>query len=338
MHIAGDVIFDSAVFSDKAQTAVTENYNFGVLRRLQAAPYRVAAVKGFWAQQGIAVNVIEYAHPLDLMRAAAQQRVDFAIAPPMSFLTRLSPAKVPEAIYLGTLGMADYLKYLILKQELLYHSLKGQTIGVFMMDFANEFLLSAYLRTVNTRLADIRQVVISPNELESNFLHNRLLAVLTVDLHNRFYAQANGVIAISTHEVYEPYGIYLVRKGGLASIPPVDLQKFLRGCVQALVWLRNPRHGEEYQAILRQFFPHYFPANGTVVSDTHFRTLMQECQFFDPPALTAHNHEILQAYCAHFHQFLSMEQLVPADVLAEFTYDKVVHNQALLKVLREFGT
>ncbi len=74
--------------------------------------------------------------------------------------------------------MAGDHKYLLLKKDLVKKSLKGQTIGVFNSDFSVRFLLSSYLHTVNTTLADVRLVEMNPDVLETNFTNNRVQAAL----------------------------------------------------------------------------------------------------------------------------------------------------------------
>jgi primosomal protein N'' len=50
---------------------------------------------------------------------------------------------------------------------------------MFIADPGNKFFLSNYLKTVNTNLADVQIVQMNSNDLQANFLHNRLQVVLT---------------------------------------------------------------------------------------------------------------------------------------------------------------
>jgi NitT/TauT family transport system substrate-binding protein len=238
-----------------------------------------------------------------------------------------------DAVYLGTLSIADRHKYVIIKKDLINKSLKGQTVGMFLIDPSNKYLLSTYLKTVNTSLADVRLVTMnSHDELESNFIRDQLSVVLALDRGNNFYEKANGVIAISTHDFYEPHGLIAIRKDPLKTIPPEDLKKILRGCIEAIQWIRDPANWEEYKGILSQ----YFLAGRSDLSDEQFRELTKEGKFFDPQILLAHNQQQLSDYFTEVRHFFASEGIVKADVLNAFMYDKVIYNQPLIEVLQEY--
>ncbi len=310
-----------------------ETYTFGVVPFIGWSYCKVAELKGLWEKQGITVKVINYAVPADNVRGGGQRRFDIAPAP-MAIVTTWRNAGAFDAVYLGTFSIADHHKYLIIKNDLVNKSLKGQTVGIFLSDPANNFLLSTYLNTVNTDLADVRLVEMSPEDLEANFLHNRLHAVMTIDRGNAFYEQADGVIAASTRDFYEPHGLFLVKKGGVGAIPPEDLKKILRGCVGAIEWIRDPTNWEEYTAILKQHFLVGLPD----LSDDQIRAFTKEGKLVDPQTLLDHNQYRLRDYFTQFRTFLATEGegVLKADELNEFTYDNVIKNQALIEVLQEF--
>jgi NitT/TauT family transport system substrate-binding protein len=123
-----------------------------------------------------------------------------------------------------------------------------------------------------------------------------------------------------------------VKKGGLAAIPPDDLKKILRGCVDAIQWIRDPANWDEYKAILTQYC---FPDNPNL-SDDQIRALTKVAKFVDPPTLLRHNQQKLKDYFTQFRAFLIADGSLKADVLDAFTYDNVIHNQALIEVLQEY--
>ena len=324
------IMFIGVVFVGALQAAAA-TYKLGMLPLIGWAEYRVAQVKGFWEKQGVHVELFEYASPIDHRRGYEQNR--FELAPvPLASTANLRNTGLSDVIYLGTMSVADHHKYLILKNDLLRKSLKGQTIGVFAIDAGNMFLLTAYLKSVNTRLADVRLVEMSPNDEEANFIAGRLQAVLALDRGNQFYEPAKGVIALSTRDFYEPHGLF-VRKSFLEKISPEDLKKILRGCVEAIQWIRDPANWEEYKGILKQ----YFLADQPDLSDDQMRALVQEGKFFDPQTLLVHNQQQLTDYFTQFRAFLVTEGILKADVLNAFTQDDVIKNQALIEVLQTFG-
>jgi NitT/TauT family transport system substrate-binding protein len=313
-------------------SVAAETYTLGSLQGIAWAEYRVAQVKGLWEKQGITVNVIDYDVPSEYVRGAMQRRFDLAPVP-MPVIATFRNAAAFDAVYVGTFSIPAYGKSIILKKNLVKKSLKGQTIGVFVSDYANRFFLSTYLKTVNTDLADIRVVQMNSNDLEANFLNDRLQVVLTsVDQENPFYEQADGVIATSISDIYQPHGLCLVKEGGATAIPPEDLKKILRGCVDAIQWMRDPANWDEYKAILKE---HIFVGMPDL-SDDQIRALTKEEKFVDPQTLLDHNQHLLQDYFTQYREFLAADRSLNADVLNAFTYDNVIYNQVLIEVLQEY--
>jgi NitT/TauT family transport system substrate-binding protein len=309
-----------------------ETYTLGLLPIVGWSEYRVAEVKGLWEKQGVTVKIVDYAWPLDSSRGGAQRRFDLTPLP-MTYLVTFQDAGAFDAVYLGTLSIADHHKYLIIKNDLVNKGLKGQTVGNFLPCPANDFFISNYLNTVNMNIADIRQVEMNPDQLEANFQQNRLQAVLTLDLGNKFYEEANGVIAISTLDFYEPHGLCIIREGGVDAIPAEDLKKIMRGCVDAVEWIRDPANWEEYKAILKQY---YLPPDSPDLSDEQFRVIVQDGKFVDPQTLLEHNQQRLRDLFTQFRAFLVSQGSVKEDVLNAFTYDNAIKNQALIEVLQEY--
>ncbi len=309
-----------------------ETYTLGFIPYVMWSHYKVAEVKGFWDKQGVSVEVINYANPLDTFQAGINKRFDFTPIP-LAVVPLYRNTGVSNVTYLGTFSVADRHKNIIIKNDLVQKSLQGETIGVFLTDFANLFLLSTYLKTVNTTLDDVRIVEMNPDELEANFEHNRLSVILTMDRGNRFYEQANGVVALTTQEFYEPHGFTVFTQDFLTTIPPEDLKKILRGCVEAIEWIRDPANWEEYKAILRQ----HILTDQPDLSDDQIRELLREGKYVDPQTLLVHNQDLLRDYFRQFRTFLAAEGNLNADVLANFRYENVVYNQPLIEVLQEFG-
>lgn len=315
-------------------SVAAETYTLGLLPVIGWSQYRVAEVKGFWEKQGITIEIVDYVWPLDSAQGGAQRRFDLTPVP-MAYTVTFRDGGAVDNMYLGTLSIADHHKYLIIKKDLANQSLKGQTIGNFLPDSTNDFLLSSYLNTVNTGLADIRQVPMNPDELEANFAHGRLQAVLTLDLGNEFYKDTDGVLAISTLDFYEPHGLSIIREGGRNAIPLEDLKKIMRGCVEAIEWIRDPANWEEYKAILKQY---YLPPDSPELSDEQFRRMAKDAKYLDPQTLLEHNQQILRDYFAKYRAFLLSHDAprVKEEILNAFTYDDVVYNQALIEVLQEY--
>ncbi len=54
-----------------------ETYTLGFIPYVMWSHYKVAEVKGFWDKQGVSVEVINYANPLDTFQAGINKRFDF---------------------------------------------------------------------------------------------------------------------------------------------------------------------------------------------------------------------------------------------------------------------
>lgn len=313
-------------------TMAAEPYTLGTLSIIAWSEYRVAEVKGFWEKQGVDVKIVDYVWPLDSGRAGAQRRFDLTPLP-MTYLVTFQDGGAFDAVYLGTFSLANQHKYLVIKKALANKELKGVTIGNFLPCAANDFFIANYLKTVNTNFADIRQVEMNPDGLESNFIQGRLQAVLTLDLADNFYEKGDGMVALSTQNFYEPHGLSIIRAGGAKSIPPEDLKKILRGVLDAILWMQDPANWEEYKAILKQYF---LPPNTPELTDEQYRRLVQDHQFPDPQTLLEQNQQPLRDLFTEFRTFLAANGSVKDEVLQAFTYENAVYNQALIEVLQEY--
>jgi NitT/TauT family transport system substrate-binding protein len=321
-----------AMFLSRVCALAAETYTLGLLPIMGWSQYRVAEVKGFWEKHGVDVKIVDYVWPLDSSRAGAQRRFDLTPLP-MTYLVTFQDGGAFDAVYLGTLSIANLHKYLVIKNDLAGASLDAVTIGNFLPCAANDFFIANYLKTVNTDFADIRQVEMNPDGLETNFIQGRLRAVLTIDLGNDFYERGDGRVALSTQDFYEPHGLSVIRAGGAASIPPEDLRNILRGSVEALLWMRDPANWDEYKAILKQY---YLPPDSPELSDEQFRRLAQDHNFVDPHTLLEHNQQPLRDLFAEFRAFLAAHDSVSAEVLTAFTYENAIYNQILIDVLQEY--
>jgi ABC-type nitrate/sulfonate/bicarbonate transport system substrate-binding protein len=62
-------------------TVAAETYRLGVLPVIGWSEYRVADIKGFWEKQGVSVQLVDYATPIDTNRGGMQRRVDLKPVP-----------------------------------------------------------------------------------------------------------------------------------------------------------------------------------------------------------------------------------------------------------------
>lgn len=307
-------------------------YTLGLLPMVGWSEYRVAEVKGFWEKQGVTIKVVDYVSPSDSARAGAQRRVDLTPMP-LTYIVSFQEGGAADAVYLGTLSIADDHKFLVIKKDLVNKSLKGMTVGNFLPCPANDFLIANYLKSVNTSFADIRQVEMDSTNLEANFIKGRMQAVLTFNSGSRFYEKGNGVVALSTVDFYEPHGLGIIRSGRKNAIPREDVKKIMRGTVEAIEWMRDPANWEEYKAILKQYF---LPPNTPELTDEQYRAMTRDHQFVDPKTLLEHNQQPLRDLFTQYHAFLVANQSVKPEILDAFTYENTVYNEVLIEVLQEF--
>lgn len=309
-------------------------YSLGLLPQVGWSEYRVADVKGFWEKQGVTIKIVDYMWPTDSARAGAQRRIDLTPMP-FTYLVSFQDGGAADAVYLGTLSITDLHKYLIIKKDLVNKSLKGQIVGNFLLCPANDFLIAAYLKSVNTSFADIRQVEMNADALEANFIQGRLPAVLTFyNQNNPFYEKANGVIALSTIDFYEPHGLGIIRAGRKTAIRREDVKKIMRGIIEAIEWIRDPANWEEYKTILKQY---YLPADSPDLTDEQFRSLTRDHKFVDPKTLLEHNQQPLRDLFTRYREFLVANKSVKPEILDAFTYENTIYNEVLLEVLQEFA-
>jgi ABC-type nitrate/sulfonate/bicarbonate transport system substrate-binding protein len=292
----------------------------------------VAEVKGFWEKRGVDVKIVDYVWPLDSAKAGATRRFDLTPLP-MTYLVTFQDAGAFDAVYLGSFSVANLHKYLVIKKELANKPLKGQTIGNFLPCAANDYFIANHLKTVNTNFADIRQVEMNPDGLQTNFAQGRLKAVLTLDLGDKFYEPADGMVALSTQDFYEPHGLCIIREGGAKAIPPEDLKNILRGIVDAILWMEDPANWEEYKAFMKQYI---LPPGTPELPDEQFRRLAQNHTYPDPQGMLEQNQQPLRDLFTEFRAFLVANGSVKEEVLKAFTYENAIYNQPLIEVLQEY--
>ncbi len=187
--------------------------------------------------------------------------------------------------YLGTFSVADRHKNIIIKNDLVRKSLQGETIGVFLTDFAESvsFINLFKNRQYHPGRCPYRRD--EPDELEANFEHNRLSVILTYGSRQSVLRAGQWCCGAHTQEFYEPHGFTVFTQDFLTTIPPEDLKKILRGCVEAIEWIRDPANWEEYKAILRQ----HILTDQPDLSDDQIRELLREGKYVDPQTLLVHN-------------------------------------------------
>ena len=312
-----------------SMTAVAETYTIGVLATAGWTQYKVAEVKGFWKKHGVDVKIVDYVWPLDSAKAGAQRRFDLTPLP-LTYLVTFQNGGAFDAVYLGSFSVANLHKYLVIKKELADKALKGQTIGNFLPCAANDYFIAKYLNTVKTNFTDIRQVEMNPDGLQTNFTLGRLKAVLTLDLGDKFYEQADGMVALSTQGFYEPHGLCVIKSGGKTAIPPEDLKNILRGVVDAILWMDDPANWEEYKSLLKEYIG--LPD----LPDEQLRRLTQNHTYPDPQTLIEQNQQPLRDLFTDFRGFLAEYGSLKEEVFNAFTYENAIYNQPLIEVLQEY--
>jgi len=208
-------------------TVQARTYKIGVVPWAGWSPIHVADAKGFWKEQGVDVEVINYYDNTKILSDVRKKRIDIGfdmVGTIVGFYLR--------GVSLTVISETDWSHggdKIIIKKGLHVLQFKGRPFGVYLNKPSVTFFLNEYLSTMGMRISDARVIQLDPDRLADKFIAGLFNIIVLYDPHALRAAQNGNGEVIATSATYEgciPEGMYM-RPDVLAQMPEQDLEKNL---------------------------------------------------------------------------------------------------------------
>lgn len=164
---------------------------------------------------------------------------------------------VQDGVPLTLLGETDWSHggdKILAKKGFKIETLKGQTVGVYLNKPSVTYFLDQFLKKGNLKLSDVKVVELEPETITNNFISSKFNVIVNYDPQAlRAEREGNGVV-VATSATFPgciPEG-FVSRSEVVKEIPENDLVTFFAGWIEAVKWINNKTHWEEYKKILNE--------------------------------------------------------------------------------------
>ena len=308
-------------------TVQARTYKIGVVPWAGWSPIHVADAKGFWKEQGVDVEVINYYDNTKILSDVRKKRIDIGfdmVGTIVGFYLR--------GVSLTVISETDWSHggdKIIIKKGLHVLQFKGRPFGVYLNKPSVTFFLNEYLSTMGMRISDARVIQLDPDRLADKFIAGLFNIIVLYDPHALRAAQNGNGEVIATSATYEgciPEGMYM-RPDVLAQMPEQDLEKIFKGWIKAVQWIKKPPNWREFKDILnsRTF------KDDAPYSDGDLREMMNGVRIHEVSQQLERNRD-----GGGLHQYLKELNTFFIDnkkFKKEFKPEEIFNNKAIVKVL-----
>ena len=238
--------------SPVAKAESQRTYRIATVAWMGWSPLHVACENGYWTRQGIKVQVVDYDDPTVILEAMKAGMIDFAMDM-VGSLVGLYLKGVPLVVLAET-DWSHGGDKIVVRSDTDLHALVGQPVGVFLNLPSSLFFLDQYLKEQKLRLDQFRIVEIRAQDLAAQFAAGRIKAMVLYEPWAALVQSQTRARVVATSADYTgciPEGIWGYRDRVL-DIPAEDIEKILRGWVDAAVWVNDPANWEAYAGILNK--------------------------------------------------------------------------------------
>lgn len=250
------VLFSCLVFFASGLSLVARPLTVGTVCWAGFSDLNVAEAKGFWAKQGLDVELVMYQSNQALNADLCYGRIDVALDMIGSWVG-MQQAGV-DLVILGEHDWSHGGDKIVAKRSFDPAALKGKSVGVYLNQPSVTVFLDRFLRTHQLSVSDVELVEMSPHGLADSFISGRLAIIVDYDPQASRAVQEGDGRVFATSATYPgiiPEGFAAMRDRW-RQISAEDRLKFWRGVLRAMAWLRDESHWPEYQDILnRKTFP-----------------------------------------------------------------------------------
>lgn len=291
------------------------------------SPAHVADAKGFWKAEGLEVTVATPSNPLEVFDLFKNRLVDVAFDM-LGSVVQYRMEGIP-AVILAETDWSHGGDKIVIRDDLSIKDIGKMPIGIYLNMPSVSFFMGKYLTRLDMRLADLRLIEMSPDELAQNFINGIFgMAVLFDPFAELAVRKGRGKIAVSSSDFpgCMPEGL-VTMADTVQRIGAKDLTALFKGWIRAVAWSQDPANWSEYADILNT---RTFPGQDTF-SEEDLKALMDSVQIHDQETLIKRNKDGggLFAYLTDLKAFLSDNNML----LKDFDTRQMVDNQAVLSAI-----
>lgn len=304
-------------------------FKIGMINWIAYSPLNVADVQGFWSDEGIEVEVINFPSNQDLNNALAVGKIDLALDMMGSWV-----GMYMQGVPLTLVAETDWSyggDKIIAKKDVDLSQLKGRTIGIYLNQPSTVFFLHRYLSRRHVALSDVRIIEQEPEPLADSFIAGRFRIIVNYDPQAlRAMREGGGYVAATSASFPGciPEG-FVVRSDRLQSIPSEALAGIYRGWIRAVKWSQNADNWSAYRDILnRETF-----SRKASYSDSDLKEMLNSVSIHDVQTQLERNRVNggLHTYLRQLRDFLKKNNMLKKD----FEPSQIFDNHVIVEVLRE---
>jgi ABC-type nitrate/sulfonate/bicarbonate transport system substrate-binding protein len=293
----------------------------------------VAQQKGFFAEEGVQVKVLQYPAANDWYNAMVNDAVHFAVPWNSTHITLVQGGS--RKVLLGGFVFARNTHFWLVKRGVTPQNITNKRLGMSIDLLGYRWMLYDYAQKHGLKMADLNIVKDMPdNDVLANFVSGDLDGAMLLGDNVQKGLDAGG-IPIATNRATMSLLSLIVSRDNLKTMPPADVEKIVRACVRGLVWMRDPANTEELYTLLRDFWgdERQWKGHTQLAILEAFKHEQKKFVVLSPQELVDMNSRRLPEIYAEGRALLKAIGK-PTDAQV---YDQIVDTSILLKVLKEMG-
>lgn len=303
-------------------------YKVGMIHWIAYSPLNVADAEGFFTEEGIKVEVINFGSNQELNAALEHKRIDIALDMIGSWV-----GMYLDGVPLTILGETDWSHggdKIIAKKSVDMAALKGKQVGVYLNKPSVTYFLNQYLQANELSLADVNTVEVEPEAMADNFIAGRFQVIVNYDPQAlRAEREGDGRV-VATSRSYAgciPEG-FVGHSDVVKSIPSEDLSKIFKAWNRAVAWSRKVENWSRYRDILNSMT---FEGEDAY-SDDDLKAMLNSVAIHDRSTMLKRNMDNggMHAYLTDLKAFLSKNGMLTRDFDPNVLFD----NSVIVSVLK----
>jgi ABC-type nitrate/sulfonate/bicarbonate transport system substrate-binding protein len=293
----------------------------------------VAQQKGFFADEGVQVKVLQYPAANDWYTAMVNDAVHFAVPWNSTHITLVQGGG--RKVLLGGFVFAHDTHSWVVRKGVTPQNITKKRLGMSIDLLGYRWMLYDYAREHGLKMADLNIVKDMPdNDVLANFVSGDLDGALLLGDNVQKALDAGGE-SIATNLVKMSLLSLIVSRDNLEAMPPADVEKIVRACVRGLAWMRDPANTEELYTLLKDFWgdERNWKGHTQLASLEAFKREQTKFVVLSPQQLVDINSRDLPVIYDEGRDLLkAIGEPTDAQV-----YSEIVDTSVLLKVLKDMG-
>ncbi len=328
-----DSAVPAAPAAPTASVPADKPYKIGVSAYYGMAFTVVAQQKGFFAEEGVQVKVLQYPAANDWYNAMVNDAVHFAVPWNSTHITLVQGGG--RKVLLGGFVFAHNTHSWVVRRGVTPQNITKKRLGMSIDLLGYRWMLYDYAQKHGLKMADLNIVKDMPdNDVLANFVSGHLDGAMLLGDNVQKALDAGGE-RIATNRVKMSLLSLIVSRDNLETMPPADVEKIVRACVRGLAWMRDPANTEELYTLLKDFWgdERNWKGHTQLASLEAFKQEQTKFVVLSPQQLVDMNSRRLPAIYAEGRALLkAIGEPTDAQV-----YSEIVDTSVLLKVLKDMG-